>query len=347
MLPRMMWVSMLNLAFVAVAYCAPARQIAEFNEEAEVAALEFSPDGAHLATVGRLASEVHVWRWEKKQIERRLHIPEGSALSTSQGGLRYSSDGRLLAIAHDQDKSDSYSVVQVWDTHTGSLVHSLMEQHRNGLRGCIDFSPKGSFFARTYDAPAHFPGDQFFMYDTISWRELWSLHTAPFIPVTMALSPNGKWAAMGGGVLEDSTHAHSEIAVIDLERRSIVRRLKVLQSNQTIQLVRWSSDSSGIAVAASPGASAPHEATLLVIDEASGGEQDVEYGETGVTSLSFTPDGKYLVESGKHARVKIWDARHTKLLQSIPIASGRFALSRDGHRLAIAALQTVSVWQLD
>lgn len=75
-----------------------ATEIAEFSEDKEISALEFSPDGTRLSTVEWTGSEVHVWHWQsEKRIEQRLRITQDSGLYTLQSGIKFSPDGTELA----------------------------------------------------------------------------------------------------------------------------------------------------------------------------------------------------------------------------------------------------------
>lgn len=71
--------------------------------------------------------------------------------------------------------------------------------------------------------------------------------------------------------------------------------------------------------------------------------------ETALTSLRYTPDGKYLIEgimTGlKTGWGKIWDSQHRELLQKIQGNVGSIAVSRDSRYLATGVEGKTIVWQ--
>jgi hypothetical protein len=66
-----------------------------------------------------------------------------------------------------------------------------------------------------------------------------------------------------------------------------------------------------------------------------------------VTSLAFSPDGKYLASGGKDAAVVFWDVatgKKVRQFQEPMHAVACLAWSRDGKRLASGSHTTVMVW---
>jgi WD40 repeat protein len=324
-----------------------ATKIAEFREDKEISTLEFSPDGSRLATVQWIGSEVHVWQWAgESRIEQRLAIPEGSALYTLQSGLKYSPDGTELAIVHMAQTPDNFGVVRIWNLHTGREIKEITEPGRDGLRSAIEFSIDGKWFLRTYDGRGSNPGDQFFVYDAKSWNLLWSLRTAPFTPVTMARSPNGRFAVLGGSSL-NANKTTSELVIVDLQRHSISHRIAGFPPDREIQAVQWSPNSSTIVALVSSGSGDPEEPNIIIFDASTGQRLALAQDASGdIKSVVFTPDGKYLVEGKERMPVAIWNSQHSTLLQELPSQPSRLAVSRDGHYLAVASLLNVSVWKL-
>ena len=324
-----------------------ATKIAEFNEEKEISSMDFSPDTHRLAAVEWTGSEVHIWKWQGDPvIEKRFSIAEGTALSTSQSGLQYSPDGTLLAMVQMAQRANDFGVVRIWDTRSGSLVHEIKEASRNGLKSSIAFSADGKFLMRSYDA-ARSAGDQFFVHDTKTWDVVWSLHTAPFIPKTLALSPNGKSVVLGG-MSHGASNTSSDLVTLDLQNHGIERRMTAFAADQAPNLVLWSPDGARILAISIDGSQTPGAPSLTMLDASNGQKTDLESNAAaGVQSLVFAANGKYLIEGGEHLPVTIWNSMHTTKLQEIPIQPARLAVSRDGRYLAVARLSKVSVWQIN
>jgi Tol biopolymer transport system component len=274
-----------------------ATQVGQFAEQKEISSLAFSPDGARLATVEWTGFEVHVWQLgDKKQIAQRLPILEGSALFTEQSGLIFSPDGRLLAMVEQGDRRNNFGVLRVWDS--GSMIQEITEGKRNGLRSSIGFSPDSRFLLRTYDSKKPNSGDQLFVYDAKTWTVQWSLGTLPATPTKMDVSPNGKWAALGLSTVENKS-VHSEIAIVDLARHEIVRRIPTFIAGQEVKLLQWSPDSSRIVALASVGYAGSVPSPLIDVNPETG-QQRVLGSDAGggMKSLVFGGKGKYLITAG-------------------------------------------------
>jgi WD40 repeat protein len=325
-----------------------ATQIAQFTEQKEISSLAFSPDATRLATTEWTGSEVHVWQLgDKKQIVQRFAIPEGSALFTLQSGLIYSPDGTLLAMVHTPDRRYNFGVVRVWDVHSGAVIQEITEGKRDGLHSSIGFSPNSRLLLRTYDSHRPDSGDQLFAYDTKAWGIQWSLSTLPAVATIMEVSPNGKWAAVGLSTAENHSH-HSEMALVDLARHEIVRRIPTFVPGQDVELLQWSPDSRRLVALASVGYTGAVPSPIIDVNPETG-EQRTLGSDTGggMHSLVFAGNGKYLITAGDGIPIQIYDSKSMTLLQSIPIQPARLAVSRYGQFLAVARLQTVTVWKIE
>ena len=324
-----------------------ATQIGQLNEQKEISSLAFSPDASRLATVEWTGSEVHVWQLgDKRQIVQRFAILEGSALFTQQSGLTFSPDAGLLAMVEQGDRRNQFAVVRVWDLHSGSIIQEITEGKRNGRQSSIGFSPDSRFLLRAYDSSRPNSGDQLFVYDTKTWSVQWSLGTLPAVPKTMEVSPNGKWAALGLRTVEGQS-LRSEIAIVDLVRHEIVRRIPTFSAGQEVKLLQWSPDSKHLVALATVGSSGSDPSPLIDVNLDTG-QQRVVGSDTGggMHALVFAGNGKYLITAGDGIPIQIYDSKSMALLQSIPIQPARLAVSRDGQFLAVVRLQNVTLWKL-
>ena len=112
----------------------------EIGEDKHVIALEFSPDGTHLASVSKNASgdiQTTLRLWDTTSNDKPIilrHIFQKQTGWTNV--LAFSPDGKILASG-STDKN-----VQLWDTATGRLFGRLTE-HINGI-AALTFSPDGT-----------------------------------------------------------------------------------------------------------------------------------------------------------------------------------------------------------
>jgi WD40 repeat protein len=163
----------------------------------------------------------------------------------------------------------------------------------------------------------------------------------------MEVSPNGKWAAVGLSTVENQS-LHSEIAIVDLARHEIVRRIPSFIAGQEVKLLQWSPDSRRLVALASVGYTGSVPSPLIDVNPETG-QQHTLGSDTGggMHSLVFGGNGKYLITAGDGIPIQIYDSKDMTLLQSIPVQPARLAVSRDGQFLAVARLQNVTVWKIE
>ena len=324
-----------------------AARVTSFTLDKELASLDFSPDGNHLALAEWVGSKVHIKSWRGTDASEKVFaITAGSALFSRQSGLTFSPDGLHLAIAHAPDKSDGYGVIRLWNVQSGEVSHEIKEPSRSGLRNCIEFASDGKLLYRSFDGRRTDSGDQFFVYDTNSWNLVWSLRTSPFIPVSMDISPNGKWAVLGGSVVENN-QLTSRLVFVDLERHTVINQAGASPLSGEIKLVKWSPDSSRVVTVLINDPRVPPLPNIVTLEALSGKTLATESGAGDIDSVVFTPDGRYIIEAHATGPIVIWNSSHSSQLQEIPIQHSRLAISRDGHYLAIASLLSLSIWHFN
>lgn len=186
-----------------------------------------------------------------------------------------------------------------------------------------------------------FPGDTFIVYSTDTWQPVWGLRTVPFQLGALAISPDGKFVAVGGMVIPGG-HNYTQITIVDMAKHAIVH---TIQSPLVTQLA-WSPD--GVHITAA-GVGMNGDDAIRIFDAQSGKLVAREPFE-GHALIRYTPDGKYLIESGE-AGLRIWDGQHRELLQEIPRDGKNYAdslaVSRDGRFFAASFYTNVLIWQLN
>ena len=109
----------------------------------------------------------------------------------------------------------------------------------------IAFSPDGKLFVRTAFRPST---PNLIVHRTDTWEQVWGVGTPGFSPYAVALSPDGKYAAVGGirGSLGNSFPIidHPQVLIVDLASHAITQTIAAFPDNNQIQTLAWSPDGS-------------------------------------------------------------------------------------------------------
>jgi WD40 repeat protein len=335
-----------------------AKKVATLKDDGtENYSLDFSADGNYLAVGAANKLTVTIWDWKTGKLLRTLERAQGAGLMESTESLLYSPNGRFLAVCHG--RAAEAIVIRVWETESWTVVKDITDPVGGGGCNAIAFSPDGKFLFRVMNRFFTKPGDTVLVYDVSNWQYAWGLRTVPFGPVALALSPDGQLLALGGRVTGDSA-PKTQIAILNIAQRTIVRTIPETV-DFTFGRLGWSPDGRQIASIGPRGWNAfgnngtgeyiSGADTVMVFDALSGRKVSSEQVEVGHASLKYTPEGRYLVEGEMNGRgtgwgVRIWDGKHTQLLQEIPGNVIGLGVSRDGRYLAVGERGKVDIWQL-
>ncbi len=330
---------------------AVATRITRWAADPDTASLSFSPDGALLAASSPLSPEVQVWDLSKdRPAARTLHLASGTGLATMRNVLAFSPDGRWLAAGHGRaSQAEGYGVIRIWDARSSKLAQDLSEPLEGSIRMGLAFSPDGQFLIYTSDRGEHTPGDHLIVRRTGTWQLEWGLRTDPFYPHTVAISADGKWAAIGGERSEPHMVQRPQIDIIDLASRELVRTIDAFPAQSEIERLAWNRDGTRLAAAARPTLEGAElsGAAIAIFDAATGERLSEQLTEAPhVSALLYSSDGRYLIEAGPDRTVQIWDAAHQRLLQRIALDARAAAISADSRHLAVASGDVLTVWQL-
>ncbi len=331
-----------------------ATMVGELSEDIEVDGLAFSPTGLTLAATSTVSAEVHLWRWKERQLARTFTKERGSAGLYFEP-LLFSPDGRFLLACHS--RATKYVVVRIWDVATGNIAHDIDEPD-GGSCNAIAFSPDGRILIRIRNMYAKQPGNSIIVYDANTWQPLWGLRTIPFYLNTVAISPDGRFTAVGGKTLGPGVRRQSLVQIVDMRQREVVRTIDAFSGDTTPSALAWSPDGSQIAAGVWSNTNDGGE-VVRVFDARSGQKLAGEAGapeRTHVEALRYSPDGRYLAESMISGSVRVWDGQHQRLLQEIRGPSRWFAVAktlisslaftRDSRFLAVGEYKRITIWKM-
>jgi WD40 repeat protein len=321
-----------------------AKRVTEFREEDDVASLAFSPDGMKLVTETFSKLQINIWDLKQTpRIGKSFLRPRGEVF-TSTNGIQYSPDGRYMAIVHPpNDEERGYSVVGLFDADSGKHIRGISEPIGGNAYTRIAYVPDGSLLVRTNDSLSPAGREQFLVYRSDTLERVWGLQTAPLSPCALAVSTDGKFAAIGGVI--NGPNPVSQIAIVDITSRNVVKTLTVPPWQFGAEQVAWHPGGHYVAAGGSVGVGILD--SIQVFDATSGAVVASEaVGSSHLQTLRYSPDGKYLVECGLPRSVRIWDGMHQILLQQIPAEDCyALAISRDGKQMALSDRQRVSIWR--
>jgi WD40 repeat protein len=240
----------------------------------------FSPDGTRVAA-GFFDGSVTVW---DTATGKRLHALTSGPIHVAAVG--FSADGRRLATANLSSR------VVVWDVGTGAVVREITGpdvEKVNSVALSADgrhlITGSGKLVARLWDA------------DTGKLiHSLSAERAAGYWETTVALSPDGRWAAYAHDIY---TGAVGDIAIqlFDTATGKLTYQLEGHQ--RAARKLAFSRDSRRLA-------SAGHDDTVRVWDVVTGQEVLSRPAPRNVVDLGFSRDGRRLSAVAVDGTVRTW-----------------------------------------
>ena len=225
--------------------------------------LDFTPDGSRLAVESQ-SGKIHIWNWRSKRVEQTLGLPDGGNALGVTNPVRFSVDGRFLAACEVSGAGDV--VVRIWDTTSWSIAKDISAstgvESRGSCKG-MSFTPGAQYFVRTAETSGK-PGNNLIVYEVGTWQPLWGLQMEGLSPVSIAISPNGEFAAVAGTIFVvpenvknpierfQQTMIAARVNIVDLRHRSVVKTMNSRKGG-SIGPVAWRADGKRIAVAGGSG----------------------------------------------------------------------------------------------
>lgn len=330
-----------------------ATKIATLNEDNEIWGLDFSPDGKQLAATAVIGEKINIWDWRSERIVKTLIKPQEVGMATITVPVRYSPDGRWLAACHGggpprDGRAPSNSAI--WDTQTWQMVHEV-EDLIPGICQAVGFTSDGKAFLRAVGRGGP-NGESIIVYRADTWQPLWGLDTFPFYANTLAVSPDGKFVALGGRLIvpqsmdEPPKPIQPQILLIDTIQRKVVRTINAFPPRYRLFHLAWHPDGIHLAAGTEFGESDAGDA-VRVFDVRTGNQVAGEpTSNAEVVGLHYTPNGKYLIESAIDKTIRIWDGQHQHLLQTIKGEAASLAVSSDSRYVAMGGDRKILIWEL-
>jgi eukaryotic-like serine/threonine-protein kinase len=312
------------------------------GHKAAVRRAVFSPDGRLLISAGEDA-QIIVWDFARRQ---RLTTLAGHSAAVS--ALAFSPDGKWLV------SGDENSTVIVWDAERWTKVTTLDGHSR--IVGGLAFSPDGRLLASTSSDP---PPGRTILWDVGNWQKLreWPVggeyRALLFTPdgrqlmlsapgITWELNTgrqiddgfrdwSGNWAAIspdGSRLVGVGRGGSGDVSFSDLTLRKVLATYHVHQDN-------------GRAGAYSPdGRFVASGADDIVLWDAATQTKLARFEYPAIVwSLTFSPDGRWLVSTHGDGAILMWDVAERRLAADFNehgSAVRAVAFSRDGNVIASA-----------
>jgi WD40 repeat protein/tRNA A-37 threonylcarbamoyl transferase component Bud32 len=288
-----------------------------------VSAVAFHPDSRSLATAGY------------DRIVKLWDATTGAPLQTLKGhpgfiaGLAFSRDGRRVASIGGEDKS-----VKIWDPLNGRELLSL--RGHTDTCNCVVFSPDGLRVVSASNDQTIRIWDATALTGKEGLESLTCEHDDEVAGV--AFSPDGTTLA--------SSSWNTTVWLRDAKTGDLLR---TFQNPGRVFRVAFSPDGRQLAAA---GVSPGRTAFVQVWDATTGEVVGPAIREDSMPfSVTFDPDGRYLLKEGPGHTVKVWNARTRDPVGEIgrhdhQIWAMKF--SPDGRRLATASVDgSVRLWSWD
>jgi WD40 repeat protein len=297
----------------------------------EVSALAWSPDGSRIVSGGR-DEMAQVWdtSTHKHILTYHGHFSTDNRSSTvGISTVAWSPNGMHIASAGNDQTTEVWNgTVHIWEATTGE--HILTYGSHFGSVRTVAWSPNSTYIASlgAWDNTIN-------VWDAFTGRHVLTYNGHAGFVHQIAWSPDGTYIASGS---DDKT--------VQIWNASTGVQIKTYTGHsKSVATVTWSPNGTHIASASSDG-------TIHVWNSSTGKEawRNDTHSDHSWPDLRWSPDGKYLVSSGRwNSTVEIWEASTGKLALTYRGHSGfvkAIAWSPDGSCIASGDSQgIVQVWQ--
>ena len=299
---------------------------------APVTSVAYNPDGNYIAS-GSWDKTIKLWEVESGKCIKTLNGHTDIIRSIS-----YSPDGKYIA-------SGSYdNTIKLWEVATGKCIKTL-EGHTSFVYSVV-FSPDGKYLASSS------PDQTIKLWEVASGKCTRTLGGHITFVMSIDYSPDGKYLASGLydkviKISETATEKCIKILTEDVEEAKLFRYIEsvaysldgkyIASSCGTIGTIDTTDDS--------------WENTIKLWEvETEKCIKTLKGHEGNITSVVFSPDGKYLASASWDNTVKLWEVGTGNCIKTLSghednVTSAVF--SPDGKYLASASWDnTVKLWEV-
>jgi WD40 repeat protein len=250
----------------------------------EVHAVAFSPDGKWLAST--------TGQWLKKEKKFQGEVRLWDAASGKPAGTLTGHEELVVAVAFHPENKQLASAAEdkliiLWDPDKKSQLH-VLKGHTATVRA-LAYSPDGKRLASG-------GGDTVVkLWDTESGKELATLKGPTRDVSSLAFTPDGKRLAAGSldGTVKVWDLADNNKEVLNLKGFSGILAVAVNRDGSRLAAAGW-------------------DQAVALFDPAGQEVFSFPAEPRTVTSMVFSPDGRYLATGGLDNLVKIWDTEKMK-----------------------------------
>lgn len=310
-----------------------------------IGSLAFDSKGERLVTVGwdtpdSIPGAMDAWTKGTSRGDIRIwNVASGAEIAhfgNDCGGLfgvEFSPDDKTIITGGRAANSPRKGEVKIWDAQTHNLIRGLAGPTNWVI--CVARSPDGKLVAAGgFDRTIR-------IWEAATGKAVTAIKQPKLSARSVGFSKDGKTLVVGYGK-----------GLASLFRVGTWDELNFFEGKNFFLLSAAISPDGKHLIAAGaeekPAAGRNQQGLIYIWDIATGAEVRVDRLEQLVSGVAFSPDGKYYASSGFVSRIRTFDMGEdvADLKRRGATSGDNICFSPDGKRLALSALNSVTVWDV-